>query len=373
MRHIYSFVLYCNVEINHNHNGNIIMRLNAKIIAAAIAITCQTPFAQTSDVDLNDKITKLSGTIESINGELNSQRASLSSLKSEVENSKIQKRILEELKAVQRQNQYVYDTLLSQNESNGGKMIKPLRNYDIQTPDGKMILGQDEYVYVKEANATIVARIDTGASQSSISASDIVEFERNGKKWIRFNIVHNDRTVEVEAPYVKQTRLRQSSMEEFSYRPVVKLNVKIGDYSTEAEFNLIDRSKMQYALLIGRNLLTDIAVVDVARRYVQERADKEGLLLVKIDDYEDSKKKGINLNQKYDDQIKNNAGGQKATLSEDHTQSLGTDPNKALPAVTDKIKTSDGSKPAIKKDKDIKRVNSPKEKSSSKKSAESKK
>lgn len=59
--------------------------------------------------------------------------------------------------------------------------VKPLRNYDLQTPDGKMILGGEEYVYVKEANATIAARIDTGASQSSISASNVTEFERNGK------------------------------------------------------------------------------------------------------------------------------------------------------------------------------------------------
>jgi len=114
-------------------------------------------------------------------------------------------------------------------------------------------------------------------------------------------------------------------------------------------------------------------VVDVARRYVQERSDKDGLLLLKIDDYEANKKKGININQKYDDKIKNNAGGQKATLSNDHTKSLGTDPNKALPAVTDKIQTSNGSKPAIKKDKDIKRINTPKEKSSSGKSSENKK
>jgi len=344
------------------------MRLNAKLLATAVFFVCQSALATSSDEDLNDKFTKLNGTIDSINGELNSQRATLSGLKSEIENAnlKLHRQVLEELKSVQRQNQYVYDAILAERESLGGKMIKPLRNYNLQTPDGKMILGQKEYVYVKEANATIDARIDTGASQSSISASDVVEFERNGKKWLRFNIVHNDRTINVEAPYVKQTRLRQSSIDGYSYRSVVKLNIKIGDYSTEAEFNLIDRTQMQFALLIGRNLLTDIAVVDVSRNNVQKRADKDGLLIISIDDYVDNKKKGINVNQKYDEMQKENAGGQIATLSEDKAQSLGTNPDKALPSVRDKIETENGSKPTIKKDP-VKKTNDEKKKDEKKK------
>lgn len=344
------------------------MRLNAKLLATAVFFVCQSALATSSDEDLNDKFTKLNGTIDSINGELNSQRATLSSLRSEIENAnlKLHRQVLEELKSVQRQNQYVYDAILAERESLGGKMIKPLRNYNLQTPDGKMILGQKEYVYVKEANATIDARIDTGASQSSISASDVVEFERNGKKWLRFNIVHNDRTINVEAPYVKQTRLRQSSIDGYSYRSVVKLNIKIGDYSTEAEFNLIDRTQMQFALLIGRNLLTDIAVVDVSRNNVQKRADKDGLLIISIDDYEDNKKKGVDVNQKYDEMQKENAGGQVATLSADKGQSLGTNPDKALPSVRDKIETENGSKPTIKKDP-VKKTNDEKKKDEKKK------
>src|SRR5574344_1172879 len=330
------------------------MRFNAKTLALAVILSCQTAFAATDSADLNDKLSKLNGTIDSINGELNSQRASISSLKTEIDrsNTKLRKQILDELKAVQRQNQYVYDALLAEKEKSGGKMnVKPLRNYDLQTPDGKMILGEDEYVYVKETNATIVARIDTGASQSSISATDISEFERSGKKWLRFNVIHNDRIIPVEAPYVKQMKLRQSSIDGYSTRPVVKLNIKIGDFSTEAEFNLIDRTSMQYALLIGRNLLTDISVVDVSRRYVQPRSDKDGLLILCIDDYNENVKKGMNVNEKYDEIQKENAGGAIATTEKDGAESLGTNPEKALPSVRDKIETENGSKPTIKTDK----------------------
>lgn len=325
-----------------------------KNIVLALLMSGQVAFAADNSADMNDKIAQMRGTIDSINGELTNQRAAMSDLRTDIErsNSKLKKQIFDELKTIQRQNQSLYDSMVSEKEHDGGKMnVKPLRNYDLQTPDGKMILGGEEYVYVKEANATIAARIDTGASQSSISAADITEFERNGKKWLRFNIVHNDRTIEVEAPFVKQTRLRQSSIEGYSYRPIVRLNVKIGDYSTAAEFNLIDRTQMQYALLIGRTLLTDIAVVDVSRKDVQPRADKNGLLIICTDDYVENQKNGINVNEKYDKMQKENEGGQKAFPASNDTQSLGTNPERSLPSVSNKIEKEQGNLPKEKVDK----------------------
>lgn len=326
--------------------------------ALGLVIFSNVTLADETNSAISDKFSQIKGTIDSINGELSSQRASIGELRADIDysNKQLKKQLLEELKAIQRQSQYVYDSMLAQHERNGEDMnLKPLRNYDLQTPDGKMILGEDEYVYVKEADATIAARIDTGASQSSISAQDIKEFERNGKKWLRFKIVHNDRTIEVEAPFVKQTRLRQSSIEGYDYRPIVKLNVKIGDYSTAAEFNLVDRSRMQYALLIGRTLLTDIAVVDVSRRYIQKRADKEGLLIISIDDYNEAVKKGININEAYDKKLAESQGGQVATLATDGTQSLGTDPKLSLPSVSNKIDNKAGNIPATKVDKNLKK------------------
>ena len=44
--------------------------------------------------------------------------------------------------------------------------------------------------------------LDRGAAVSSITAQNIREFERQGKKWLRFDVITNDRTVTVEAPFV---------------------------------------------------------------------------------------------------------------------------------------------------------------------------
>lgn len=324
-----------------------------KNILLALLLATTASIAADNTSELKDRITQLRGTVESINEELSNQRASIGALKSEIEysNKTLKKQIFEELKAIQRQNQFVYDSLIADHEREGGKMnIKPLRNYDLQTPDGKMILGGEEYIYVKEANATISARIDTGASQSSISATNITEFERNGKKWLRFNVVHNDRSLEIEAPFVRQIKIHQSSAQEGSVRQVVKLNIKIGDFSTASEFNLIDRSKMQFALLIGRSLLTDIAVVDVSRNNIQKRADKDGLLILSTDEYENNKKNGIDVNSQYEKKVKDNMGGQIATPASEEKESLGTNPELSLPSVRTKIEKALGKKPQIKKD-----------------------
>lgn len=301
-----------------------------------------------SDIsDLNDRITSLKGVSQSINDELSSQRAEIGQLKAEVksanyENEKLRRQLLNEIKSVQRQNQAIIDTFVSgqalkkQTEDGSIMEIKPLRNYDLQTPDGKMILGGEEYLYVKEANATFQSRVDTGAAISSISAKNITEFERQGKKWLRFDVETNDRSITVEAPFVRMTQVRQTQNAELVDRPIIKLNVKLADYSVQTEFNLIDRSRMQYPLLIGRSLLTDICVVDVSRSYVQKRADDDGLIFLTRDNYNDAKKKGINPNAQYDERERSNKAGQIAVPVNTNINT-GSNSERNLPSVSAQI------------------------------------
>lgn len=137
--------------------------------------------------------------------------------------------------------------------------------------DGKMILGEVEWIYIREADISFESRIDSGASVSSISATDIELFERDGKKWYRFNIpLNNKNSITVEAPLVRYARIKQASTNgEVIERPVVKLSFKIGNYAGSSSFSLTDRSNMQYALLIGREFIKDIAIVDVSKKHVQ--------------------------------------------------------------------------------------------------------
>ncbi len=141
--------------------------------------------------------------------------------------------------------------------------------------DGKMIFGESEWMFILEANASFDSRIDTGASISSISALDMVQFERDGAKWFSFSIPLDDKnSIKMEAPWVRDAKIVQSSTDgKAEVRPVVALTVRIGDLTEKAEFSLRNRTNMQYAVLIGREFIQDIAVVDVSRKHVQPKLD----------------------------------------------------------------------------------------------------
>ena len=149
------------------------------------------------------------------------------------------------------------------------------------TRDGKLLLGEVEWLWLNAAGRAFKARIDTGAKTSSISAEEVTLFERDGKQWARFFIGHTgvDDRIQLEAPLARHARVRQASAEGFDRRPVVWLSVRFGylkkssDFvqSESTEFTLTDRSRMTYPVLLGRDFLKDIAVVDVARKYIQPK------------------------------------------------------------------------------------------------------
>ncbi|PJG58895.1 ATP-dependent Zn protease [Aeromonas cavernicola] len=141
------------------------------------------------------------------------------------------------------------------------------------TIDGKLLVGEAEWLWVDAASDAFQARVDTGATTSSISAQEITIFERNGKNWVRFFLSHQDLDdkIQIEAPLVRHVRVRQASADDLDRRPVVRLAVRIGDMTEKAEFTLKDRSDMTFPVLLGREFLKDIAVVDVAREYIQPK------------------------------------------------------------------------------------------------------
>lgn len=142
--------------------------------------------------------------------------------------------------------------------------------------DDKIILGRTEWIWLEAINRVFRARVDSGATTSSLSAHHIVEFERDGKKWIRFNMVPDDDvddSYEVEAPLVRFARIRQASSEEIDRRAVVEMTIKIGEFTDTAEFTLTDRSSMTYPILLGREFLRDIALIDVAKSYHQPKPE----------------------------------------------------------------------------------------------------
>jgi hypothetical protein len=130
------------------------------------------------------------------------------------------------------------------------------------------IVGGVERVYVNPPGFLYEARIDTGAESSSIHAENIQLVERDSKKYVLFSLRNpeTNELVELERRLERTVLIKQKAAES-ERRYVVKLWLTLGDIKEIVEVTLSNRADFSYSLLVGRNLLTDTAIVDVSRRH----------------------------------------------------------------------------------------------------------
>lgn len=135
-------------------------------------------------------------------------------------------------------------------------------------PEG-IVIGQLENVVISPPGVTLTARIDTGAETSSLNAQDMVKFERDGKPYVRFNIIdpRNGEAIELIRRVRKHIRIKEHDAES-QVRPVVRMRVILGNIDQRIQFTLTDRSNFNHQVLIGRNFLRDFAIVDVSQKFV---------------------------------------------------------------------------------------------------------
>lgn len=131
----------------------------------------------------------------------------------------------------------------------------------------KLVLGQVERVWLAPPEAFLEARIDPGSDSSALDVAEVVEFERDGSKWVRFDVVLEDQTATIERALKRYVRLPGVSGAA-GRRPAVDLRVQIGDVREQVEVVLTELDGDE-PLRLGRNFLTDVALVDVARHHVQ--------------------------------------------------------------------------------------------------------
>lgn len=145
----------------------------------------------------------------------------------------------------------------------------------IVSTDGRMLLGELEHVWLEPPGISLTARIDTGAESSSVNAMNLVEFERDGDDWVRFEWLIEGETTAIERPIERYVRVVQQADPDGTRRPVVSLRLRIGDTEDDFDFSLADRSHLDHQLNLGRNFLTDLAVVDVSRQFIQPERESE--------------------------------------------------------------------------------------------------
>ncbi|MDG2011650.1 MAG: ATP-dependent zinc protease [Candidatus Binatia bacterium] len=134
----------------------------------------------------------------------------------------------------------------------------------------KIVIGRSEKIRLLPENLVLEARVDTGATTSSIDAHDIETFKREGKTWMRFRVRDKTNNTDkvFERPRVRSVRIKNRAAEEnvgkkYERRPVVRILACLDGRSKEIEVNLADRSRFAFPMLLGRSGIVDFdAVVD---------------------------------------------------------------------------------------------------------------
>jgi hypothetical protein len=126
----------------------------------------------------------------------------------------------------------------------------------------KEVVGWVEKVAIYPGDLVVKAKIDSGAKTSSLNCKCYHFFNRDGKQWVKFTVVNEagEATV-LEQPIVRIAQVKRHYGEK-QERPVVKLGLCLANKYKETEFTLIDRSGLNYQVLVGRQFLQEDFLID---------------------------------------------------------------------------------------------------------------
>lgn len=139
------------------------------------------------------------------------------------------------------------------------------------------IYGLHEHVLLNELDLALPAKLDTGAETASLSAKNIHVFKRDGGEWVRFQlgIQPAEKAPIIEKPLTRMSYIKRRADDRqpgdnalYSERPVVKMEICVGNALKNIEVNLTDRTAFDYPLLIGATALKKLnAAVSPSLRY----------------------------------------------------------------------------------------------------------
>ncbi|MDX9875564.1 MAG: ATP-dependent zinc protease [Spongiibacteraceae bacterium] len=145
-----------------------------------------------------------------------------------------------------------------------------------QAPQERPVYGWVEKIKIMPLGAIVAAKLDSGALTSSMHATDIEYFERDGEEWVRFRIEVEDKQSKepvsevFERQLVRDQTVRGAGGSD--ERPVVMLEICAGNEVYREQFALRDREQMNYPALLGRRTIQHLGLLDVTATFLVEPA-----------------------------------------------------------------------------------------------------
>lgn len=145
----------------------------------------------------------------------------------------------------------------------------------------KVIVGSEEWCSFPSLGIpTIKARVDSGAKTSALHAVNIVPFEKNGEKWLKFDVnplQNNGKTIKHCEAKMIDKRIVKSSSGTRESRYVIQTTLALGGNHWEVELTLTNRDSMGYRMLLGREAMSGRVLVDPEQHFLLGQPTTEKL------------------------------------------------------------------------------------------------
>ena len=137
--------------------------------------------------------------------------------------------------------------------------------------DQLTLLGSEEWCQLSSLHIpAIKVRVDSGAKTSSIQASKIKPFVKDGQDWVKFEVnpLQDNMTISVPCEArVFSRRIVKSSIGIAEERFVIKTQVVLGGLAFDIQLTLASRDTMEYRMLLGREALVGRYLVNPAASF----------------------------------------------------------------------------------------------------------
>ncbi|WP_299734687.1 RimK/LysX family protein [uncultured Endozoicomonas sp.] len=121
----------------------------------------------------------------------------------------------------------------------------------------------------------LTALVDSGSTTSSMDARDItVRRMPNGTDWVRFTLLTDRDGQGKEVTLVKPIErfinvITHSGPPD--RRPVIEATIELNNINVTTEFSLTSRAQFPQSILLGRNTLDELAVIDTSRNFLLDQ------------------------------------------------------------------------------------------------------
>lgn len=131
------------------------------------------------------------------------------------------------------------------------------------TTNATQIYGYVEKISLLDKNLILSAKLDTGAKSASLHATHITEINVKGIPYLRFTVPTKTGDYTFECEYKGRVKIKVRSGENGSEllphapikRPIVLLNIQLGNQVKTIKVNLTNRKRFLYPLLLGRDAI----------------------------------------------------------------------------------------------------------------------